>query len=81
MNTQATINQQIAGALGDAGGSYELLIGSHICDALGVEPTHRGLLVPAPNISSEAAAWLRQAAEESDLESEHAAEVLAVLQL
>jgi len=39
MNTQATINQQIAGALGDAGGSYELLIGSHICDALGVEPT------------------------------------------
>jgi len=35
MNVQATITQQIAGALGDADGSYELLIGGRICEALG----------------------------------------------
>jgi len=81
MNDHATISQQIADVLGDACGSYELLMGRNICDAIGVEPTHRGLVVAAPHLTAGAVEWLRRAAESSDRDSDHAAEVLAVFKL
>lgn len=81
MTTNTTINAQIAGALGAADGSYELLLGGHICDALGIEPTDTGQLIPTPAITPDAAAWLRNAAAGSGADTDHAAEVLAALKL
>jgi hypothetical protein len=81
VTTQPTINEQIAGALGDARGSYELLIGSHICDALGVEPTSNGRLIPTPRITPQSVEWLRATAIGSGPGCDHAADVLAALQL
>lgn len=40
-----TVSGRIAAVLGDAAGSYELLISARICAALGVDPTFRGHLV------------------------------------
>jgi hypothetical protein len=79
MTIQPTINEQIAAALGDTNGSYELLIGSHICDALGIEPTHRGRLLLAPNVSPEPIEWDRASSAKAGVERGHAAEILAAL--
>ena len=79
MTTQPTINEQIADALGNTCGSYELLIGSRICDSLGIEPTHRGQLVARPNVSPEAIAWIRTTSVNSGANRSHAEEVLAAL--
>ena len=79
MKTQLTISQQIAGALGDSCGSYELLISNHICEAVGIEPTRRGSLVSTPDINSEAEAWLRRIAQGSGPGAGHAAAILAAL--
>jgi hypothetical protein len=81
MNTDRTINEQIAGALGDAAGSYEQLIGRHICDALGIEPTFRGRLMATRKISPQAAAWLRDASGATNSDAAHASEILDALEL
>lgn len=77
MNTNDTLIHQIASALGNNDGSYELLIAGRVCQALGIEPAHSGRLIPAPNITSEASAWLQHAANGSDPDSNHASEILA----
>ncbi len=79
MTIQPAINEKIAAALGDTNGSYERLIGSHICDALGIDPTHRGRLLPASNVSPEAIEWLRTSSAKAGVERGHAAEILAAL--
>ena len=79
MNDQPTTTSRIAGALGDPSSSYQLLVGSHICTALGVDPDFRGRLVPAPSISAEAAAWLHGVADAAAPDAVHATELLAVL--
>ena len=81
MNDQATINDQIAEAIGDPRGSYEQLIGVHICAALGVDPAFQGQLIASPKVSATTATWLRNAAEATSPDAEHAAEILAALQL
>ena len=40
------IQSRIAAVLGDQAGSYELLIASRICAALGVDPMFQGELAP-----------------------------------
>lgn len=81
MNDQATINEQIAEALGDARGSYEQLIGAHICTALGLDPAFRGQLIACPSVSTTTATWLRDAANAAAPDAQHATEILTALQL
>jgi hypothetical protein len=81
MNDQATISDRIAGALGDDHGSYEQLMGGHICIALGVDPAFRGQLIPTPKITKTTAKWLRDAAKAPAESGAHASEILAALQL
>lgn len=80
VNDQPTTTARIAGALGDPGGSYQLLIGSRICAALGVDPAFRGHLVASSEISADTVAWLRKASVAA-AGAQHAAELLAALQL
>ena len=75
----ATINDRIAGALGDCEGSYERLVGRRICFALDVDPAFQGPLSPAPNVSANTVTWLRETAAAGASDAAHAAEILALL--
>ena len=79
MNDATRVADRIAGALGDATGSYERLVSDGICQALGVDPAFRGQLVPAPTISTKTVAWLHQASGGPAADS--AQELLAALKL
>ena len=79
MNDQPTTTTRIAGALGDPCGSYELLIGSRICTALGLDPDGRGPLVPTAGISDKTVAWLHGVADAAAPDAGYATELLAAL--
>ena len=73
-----TVNQRIAIVLGHPTGSYELLIGAHICEELNVDPEFRGQLVGQPDISTGTLTWLTEMARSGD-GADHAAEILVAL--
>lgn len=79
LDEPGTVRQRIAAGLGDPTGTYQLLVGAHICAALHIDPELRGQLVGQPLVSASTLSWLSGLAASPDAAADHAREALAAL--